>query len=174
MRARSYCTTSIAALASACAICNLLLAIAYCEQPLTAIDEVWSASSFDALTLEVRNRFGRGRYYGMTVVGSEMFFGNQVQYTIDVFYLAGGAYLRSIRGDFRAPKKLLHHDGSMYIGEEAPDEVSDHFPVLVDDCRLSEEPKKATAHVMNRRILVTRHHARGQDAAGVDGAHSGC
>ena len=129
---------------------NLLFATAV-RDDLPGKDEI---VCFDARNLAVLKRFGRGRFSksacGMAVVGSELLVCNKGSHCIDVFSLAG-AYLRSIRGDFREPMKLQHYDGRLYVVES----FHGRGRRLDEDDSLSEEQKKVLKEVMGRRILVT-------------------
>ena len=127
---------------------NLLFSV--CFEHSDAQDEV---VCFDASTLEVRKRFGRGHFTdgarGMAVVGSELFITNVGAHRIDVFSFSG-EFLRSIRGDFRAPTVVQHVNGRLYVIERRGDTAD-----LDEDDGLSEEQKTAFRKVLGRRIFVT-------------------
>lgn len=72
---------------------------------------------FDARTLEVRHRFGRGlcKVYGMAAVGNELFVLDRSSNAIKIFSLAG-AHLRSFGlGGCVFPQDLHHFDGRLYL-----------------------------------------------------------
>ena len=89
---------------------------------LFAIGTRYSSNSeevvcFDARTLEVRCRFGRGMFeqaFGMFTCGNALFVGDGCSNAIKVFSLAG-SFLRSFHSGCDSPRHLYHFDGRLYI-----------------------------------------------------------
>ena len=106
---------------------GLLFAIGYPDDYDNGeVDEI---VAFDAITLEVRNRFGKSviakEALAMAVVGDELYVAEKQRGCLHVFSLAG-EHLRTIpRGDWRQPSQLLHYDGRLYLCEHPGDE-EDH------------------------------------------------
>ena len=106
---------------------------------LFAIGTRYSSNSeevvcFDARTLEVRRRFGRGLFnapgvLGMAAGGNELFVFDQGSVSIKVFSLAG-SLLRSFGlGDCVHPVELHHFDGRLYLMDS--DENRENARIIV-------------------------------------------
>ena len=85
---------------------------------------------FDARTVEVLRRFGRGRFntpgqsqvQGMAACGDKLFVSDAGSCTIQVFSLAGGAYLTAIDSGCAKPGRLCHFDARLYLHADDDDE----------------------------------------------------
>ena len=98
--------------------------------------------AFDATTLTVRKRFGRGLWGawgtgGMAIVGDELYVSDSSSRCIRVFSMSG-EHLRVIGGDWRQPERLLFVRDRLYLFEEEEPE--------------DEEPEDETAEEKKDRL----------------------
>ena len=114
----------------------------------------WGENKYDVvafeLTLATRFSFGTAVFQhsvqvaltsGMAVVGNELYVGDTGRRCLHVFSL-DGTPLREVRGDWRAPRQMLHHNGRLYLKEW--DEMDwEEF-----------DPKNEEARAASRRIFV--------------------
>lgn len=111
---------------------GLLYAVSYCADTDASV-----ITAVDALTLEQRFSFGDFKGFAtvgpLTVASEEVYVGYGIypldtrrvyavgympciKHCFQVFSLTG-AHLRTIRGDWRHPKQILHFDGRLYLSE---------------------------------------------------------
>ena len=109
--------------------------------------------AFDASTLELRLRFGGGKFkreaYGMAVVGEELYVGDRTAWSLHVFSLAG-EHLRELFGEWREPNQLLHVDGRLYLTEQLREIDEDEVWEQEDD----EDEWPYARREAGRRIFV--------------------
>jgi hypothetical protein len=80
--------------------------------------------ALDASNLAVLFRFGEpifkrtldSRPSGICVIGDEVFIGGEEDRTLHVFSLTG-EHIREMRGDWREPAELVHHEGRLFLLE---------------------------------------------------------
>lgn len=131
---------------------GLLYAVRAAEDP----DTDQTIAAFDALTLERRFSFGDGRagYINhrapLTVAGEEVYVGYKLHdhafeshSCFHVFSLSGD-HLRTILGDWRQPRQLLHVDDRLYLTE---------YPELCAD-EMEEEEWSDDEKAAGRRLFV--------------------
>jgi hypothetical protein len=103
---------------------------------------------FSADTLEVKYKFGRGRFkggvFGLAVCGQELIATDRADHRLQVFSF-DGEHQRDVVGRFRRPEKLLHFDGRLYLVEEADFDTGD--PDL-------DEEEEMEYEQLARRIFV--------------------
>ena len=130
---------------------GLLFAVGY-PDGVDVDDEI---IAFDAHTLQLRGRFGKGFFAGMVsglaVVGDELYVVERHNGCLQIFALTG-EHLRTIaRGDWRQPEQLLHCGGRLYLRERAGEDEEHNDDDEESD---GEETWSEDRRSAGRRIFV--------------------
>ena len=109
----------------------------------------------------------------MAVIGEELFVTDKADHSIHVYATGNGAYHRTIRGDFRGPKSLVHHEGRLYLveNEDEGDEDAEVIEILgrrifvlspsgetLQVYNLPDQGQVITSLMVWGRKLLVRHH----------------
>ena len=149
---------------------GMLYVIAFSSDILYEDGEYDEVFAFDAGTLELRLRFGGGKFkteaygHGSRRRG-ELYVGDRDARSLHVFSLAA-EHLRELFGDWWTPNLLLHVDGRLYLTEQdGAQEIGEEEDMDDEDERPQVRWEAGRAHLCP--------HARGPDAPGLEAAEAG-